>query len=107
MEYLDRLYDSAKAIDLEIPISKEEFAEIILETLRKNKLKDAYIRPIVLRGIGDLGLDPRKCGRQSIIVITREWGKLYGDLYEERFGSCNRWLREGMQSTLYHPISSR
>jgi len=83
MEHLDRLYDSAKAIDLEIPITKEEFAEIILETLRKNKLKDAYIRPIVSRGIGDLGLDPRKCGKPSIIVITREWGKLYGDLYEK------------------------
>lgn len=40
--------------------------------VRNNKLKDAYIRPIVLRGIGDLGLDPRKCGRPSIIVITRE-----------------------------------
>ena len=83
MEHLDRLYDSAKAIDLEIPISKEEFANIILETLRKNKLKDAYIRPIVSRGIGDLGLDPKKCGKPSIIVITREWGKLYGDLYEK------------------------
>ncbi len=82
-EHVDRLYDSAKAIDLEIPISREEFMEIILETLRKNKLKDAYIRPIVTRGIGDLGLDPRKCGRPSIIVITKPWGKLYGDLYEK------------------------
>ncbi|RLI70404.1 branched-chain amino acid aminotransferase [Archaeoglobales archaeon] len=83
MEHLDRLYDSAKAIDLKIPITKEEFAEIILETLRKNKLKDAYIRPIVSRGVGDLGLDPRKCEKPSIIVITREWGKLYGNLYEK------------------------
>ena len=81
-EHLDRLYDSAKAIDLEIPISRDEFANIILETLRKNKLKDAYIRPIVTRGIGDLGLDPQKCAKPSIIVITKEWGKLYGDLYE-------------------------
>ncbi len=82
-EHIDRLYDSAKAIDLEIPVSREEFMEIILETLRKNKLKDAYIRPIVTRGIGDLGLDPRKCGKPSIIVITKPWGKLYGDLYEK------------------------
>ncbi len=82
-EHIDRLYDSAKAIDLEIPISKEEFIEIILETLRRNKLRDAYIRPIVTRGIGDLGLDPRKCGKPSIIVITKPWGKLYGDLYEK------------------------
>ncbi len=82
-EHVDRLYDSAKAIDLEIPVSREEFMEIILETLRKNNLKDAYIRPIVTRGIGDLGLDPRKCGKPSIIVITKPWGKLYGDLYEK------------------------
>ncbi len=82
-EHVDRLYDSAKAIDLEIPISKEEFVEIILETLRKNNLRDAYIRPIVTRGIGDLGLDPRKCEKPSIIVITKPWGKLYGDLYEK------------------------
>ncbi|WP_202320795.1 branched-chain-amino-acid transaminase [Archaeoglobus neptunius] len=82
-EHIDRLYDSAKAIDLEIPLSKEEFIEAILETLRKNNLKDAYIRPIVTRGIGDLGLDPRKCGKPSVIVITKPWGKLYGDLYEK------------------------
>ncbi len=82
-EHVDRLYDSAKAIDLEVPVSKEEFMNIILETLRKNKLKDAYIRPIVTRGIGDLGLDPRKCREPSIIVITKPWGKLYGDLYEK------------------------
>lgn len=82
-EHIDRLYDSAKAIALEIPISKEEFIEIILETLRKNNLRDAYIRPIVTRGIGDLGLDPRKCKKPSIIVITKPWGKLYGDLYEK------------------------
>jgi len=82
-EHIDRLYDSAKAIDLQIPIGKEEFIEIILETLRRNGLRDAYIRPIVTRGVGDLGLDPRKCSKPSIIVITKPWGKLYGDLYEK------------------------
>ncbi len=82
-EHIDRLYDSAKAIDLKIPISKEEFIDIILETLRRNNLRDAYIRPIVTRGVGDLGLDPRKCQKPSIIVITKPWGKLYGDLYDK------------------------
>jgi branched-chain amino acid aminotransferase len=81
-EHMNRLYDSAKAIDLQIPITKEEFEKIILETLRINKLRDAYIRPIVTRGVGDLGLDPRKCKKPTIIVITKPWGKLYGDLYE-------------------------
>ncbi len=81
-EHIDRLYDCARVIDLQIPISKEEFANAILETLRRNNLKDAYIRPIVTRGVGDLGLDPRKCENPNVIIITKPWGKLYGDLYE-------------------------
>ncbi len=81
--HLDRLYDSAKTIDLEVPVPKQEMTEIILETLRKNNLKDGYIRPIVTRGVGDLGLDPRKCPKPSIIVIAVEWGAMYGDLYEK------------------------
>lgn len=82
-EHIDRLYDSARAINLEIPHTKEEFEKIILETLRRNKLRDAYIRPIVSRGVGDLGLDPRKCKKPTVIVITKPWGKLYGDLYSK------------------------
>ncbi|TGC07314.1 branched-chain-amino-acid transaminase [Methanolobus halotolerans] len=81
-EHVDRLYDSAKAIALNIPMSKEEMEEAILETLRKNNLKDAYIRPIVSRGIGDLGLDPRKCPKPNVFIISQEWGAMYGDLYE-------------------------
>jgi branched-chain amino acid aminotransferase len=56
--------------------------EAILETLRKNNLTDAYIRPIVSRGVGDLGLDPRKCPKPNIYIISQEWGAMYGDLYE-------------------------
>ncbi|WMW26225.1 branched-chain-amino-acid transaminase [Methanolobus sediminis] len=81
-EHVDRLYDSARAIALNIPLSKEEMEEAILETLRKNNLTDAYIRPIVSRGIGDLGLDPRKCPIPNIFIISQEWGAMYGDLYE-------------------------
>jgi len=82
-EHLARLYDSAKTIDLAIPIAKEEMAEAIKETLRRNDLKDAYIRPIVTRGKGDLGLDPRKCEKPTVIVIAVTWGAMYGDLYEK------------------------
>jgi branched-chain amino acid aminotransferase len=92
-EHVDRLYDSARVIDLKIPVSKDEFKEIILETLRKNRLRDAYIRPIVTRGKGDLGLDPRKCANPSIIVITIEWGKLYGDLYERGLSAVTVCIR--------------
>ncbi|MGP8337341.1 MAG: aminotransferase class IV, partial [Methanosarcinaceae archaeon] len=81
-EHIDRLYDSATAIALKIPIPKEGMKEAILATLRKNNLKDAYIRPIVSRGVGDLGLDPRQCPTPNIYIITQEWGAMYGDLYE-------------------------
>ncbi|MEM0084490.1 MAG: branched-chain-amino-acid transaminase [Candidatus Methanomethylicia archaeon] len=70
-EHIDRLYESAKTLDIKIPLSKEEFKEIILETLRRNKLTTAYIRPIVTRGIGKLGLDPRHCEKPTIIVIPQ------------------------------------
>ncbi|WP_292487377.1 branched-chain-amino-acid transaminase [Methanohalobium sp.] len=81
-EHIDRLYDSAKAIVLDIPLTKDEMIEAILQTLRKNNLMDAYIRPIVSRGIGDLGLDPRKCTKPNVFIITQQWDALYGDLYE-------------------------
>jgi branched-chain amino acid aminotransferase len=82
-EHLDRLYDSAKTIDLHPPLSKDELAEVICELLRKNKLDNAYIRPIISRGVGDLGLDPRKCPKPSVIVIATSWGAMYGDLYDK------------------------
>ena len=82
-EHLDRLYDSAKTIDLAVPIAKAEMADAIREVLRRNGLRDAYIRPIVTRGVGDLGLDPRKCPKPSVIIIAVEWGAMYGDLYEK------------------------
>jgi branched-chain amino acid aminotransferase len=81
-EHIDRLYDSAKTINLVIPHTKEEFSELILETLRKNNLRDAYIRPVVTRGKGDLGLDPRKCPYPTVFIIATSWGAMYGNLYE-------------------------
>jgi branched-chain amino acid aminotransferase len=69
-EHIDRLFQSAHALMLQIPLTKEQTIEAVLETLRKNKMKDAYIRLVVTRGVGDLGLDPRKCPKATVIVIT-------------------------------------
>ena len=69
-EHVDRLYRSAHAIMLNMPITKQEMIQAVLDTLRKNQMRDAYIRLVVSRGIGDLGLDPRKCPIASVIVIT-------------------------------------
>ena len=75
-EHLERLYRSARAILIDIPLSLDEMREATLETLRRNNLKDAYIRLIVTRGKGDLGLDPRKCPKAAIIIIADQI-KLY------------------------------
>jgi branched-chain amino acid aminotransferase len=82
-DHLDRLYDSARTIDLCVPMTKEEMAEAMKETIRRNNLKNGYIRPIVTRGIGDLGLCPTKCPKPTVIIIAIEWGAMYGDLYEK------------------------
>ncbi len=78
-EHLDRIYFSAKAIMLEMPLSKEEMAKAVLETLRKNNLKDAYVRLVVTRGVGDLGLDPRKCPKSTVFVIAVPLLQLYDE----------------------------
>ena len=69
-KHLDRLYQSATAISLKIPVSKEVFRDNIVETLKINELDDAYIRVVVTRGIGDLGLDPRKCKRPQYLSLS-------------------------------------
>jgi len=69
-EHIKRLYESAKSIELSVPMSEEVMKKTILETIRRNGLKDAYVRLVVTRGVGDLGLDPRKCPTPSIIVIA-------------------------------------
>jgi len=69
-EHVDRLYDSAQAIWLTIPISKEEMTAITEEAVRRSGIAEAYIRHVVTRGVGDLGLDPRKCAKASVIIIV-------------------------------------
>ncbi len=69
-EHISRLYASARAIKLDIPLTPGQFRKAIIDTLAANSLRDAYIRAIVTRGPGDLGLDPRKCLKPSVIIIT-------------------------------------
>src|SRR3979411_3062437 len=69
-EHLERLWDSARSICLEIPIGRGEMTEALLETIRRNDLREGYIRLIVTRGIGNLGLNPAQCKRPSVIIIA-------------------------------------
>ena len=69
-EHLERLWDSARALMLTIPLSMEEMEVAVLETVRKNDLRDGYIRLLVTRGKGNLGLSPDRCPKASVIIIA-------------------------------------
>src|SRR5689334_10082094 len=68
-EHLDRLFNSARAIMLTPPMSKKALEEAVIATLQANQLRDAYIRLVITRGEGDLGLDPQKCPKPSVFII--------------------------------------
>ena len=69
-EHIDRLYDSARAIWLTVPMPRDEMITVTEEAVRRSGLAEAYVRHIVTRGVGDLGLDPRKCAKPSVIIIV-------------------------------------
>jgi branched-chain amino acid aminotransferase len=82
-EHIERLYESAKMIMLDIGISSQEMFEVVLETLRRNNLSEGYVRLVVTRGKGDLGLDPRKCPRSTVICIAAQITLYPEELYEK------------------------
>src|SRR5271170_3984165 len=81
-EHVDRLFESARAIKLEIPISREQMIEAILSTVKANNKQNGYIRPVVTRGSGYLGLDPRKTSDPQVIVIVDDISMYPPELYE-------------------------
>ena len=84
-DHLDRLYETAHTLMLKIPYTKRQLQDAVIKTLKVNGLSDAYIRLVVTRGPGDLGLDPKKCKHPTVFIIT---GKIV--LYPEKI------YREGM-----------
>lgn len=105
-EHVDRLYRSAHAITLQIPLAKEELVKAIVETLRKNNMKDSYVRLIVSRGIGDLGLDPRKCPKPTIIIITDTIQIRAGNAKETGVTAMLSWVRRNPVDATTHEIKS-
>ncbi len=77
-EHVDRPYESAQIISLRIPLSKEELKEVILEVLRRNRLYDAHIRPIVTRGCGEVGVNPAPELTPTVIVFAHLWAPFLG-----------------------------
>ncbi|MDR3256354.1 MAG: branched-chain-amino-acid transaminase [Endomicrobium sp.] len=106
-EHLDRLWVSAKAINLTIPVQQQEMEKAIIKTLLANKLSNAYIRLIVTRGCGDLGLDPRKCIMPpSIIIITDNISLYPEELYEKGMDVITVSTRRIRQDSLSSNIKS-
>ena len=105
-EHVDRLYRSAHAIMLKIPLTKEEMVQAVVETLRKNKLKDSYIRLVVTRGVGDLGLDPRKCPKPSVIIITDTISLHATGAKENGITTMFSWVRRNPVDATTHEIKS-
>ncbi len=81
-EHIERLYASARAILLEIPMTPAAMTEALLETCRQNRIRDGYIRLVVTRGIGTLGLNPNRCRRPSVIIIAGKIQLYPPELYQ-------------------------
>lgn len=82
-EHIDRLYDSAEAISLQIQLGRDQLKDAIVSTLKANNLKDSYIRLVVTRGVGKLGLDPFNCETPQLVIITDTIQLYPKELYEK------------------------
>lgn len=82
-EHIDRLFDAAKTIDLKIPYSKEEIMDIVCLSCAKNNISNGYIRLVITRGIGDLGLSPKNCKEASVICIAANVTLYSDEMYEK------------------------
>lgn len=105
-DHIDRLYRSAQAILLDIPLSKEKIAAAIIKTLKANKLKDSYIRIVVTRGEGDLGLDPRKCRQPTLFIITDNIAFYPAELYKKGLDIVTVPTRRNINEALSPQIKS-
>jgi len=106
-EHIERLYTSARSIMLQIPITQKQMTDAVLNTLRKNRLRDAYIRLVVTRGKGDLGLDPRKCTGATIIVITEPVITLHSKEKKEKgITAMVTWVKRDPVDATSHEVKS-
>ncbi len=106
-EHLERLYRGARTIMLDVGMTPEALREAVLESLRVNELRDAYIRLVVSRGVGDLGLDPRKCTQGANVIIIADAIQLYPqEMYEAGLEVKTVVTRRNMPTALNPAIKS-
>jgi branched-chain amino acid aminotransferase len=105
-EHLDRLYDSAKSIMLTIPLAQDEMERALVETIRKNELQSGYIRLVVSRGPGDLGLDPRRSPKAWVIIIVEQLAIYPEEAYRDGLRSVSVSQRRNIPDALNPKIKS-
>lgn len=106
-DHIDRLYRSAHPIFLKIPLTKSQLTEAVLKSLKKNNLTNAYIRLVVTRGVGDLGLDPRKCPKATIIIITEPMLQLNSpEALANGITTTITWVKRNPVDAATHEIKS-
>ena len=93
-EHVDRLMNSAKVYRMDVPYSREQISQAILDTIRENRMKECYIRPVIFRGYGEIGVNPLGCPIDLVIAVW-EWGKYLGkDALEQGVDVCvSSWTR--------------
>jgi branched-chain amino acid aminotransferase len=105
-EHLLRLWDSARSICLEIPMTMQDMTEAVLETIRQNHLRDGYIRLLVTRGIGNLGLNPTQCKSPSVIIIAATIALYHQDFYRKGLTIVTCATRRSNQAALNPAVKS-
>ncbi len=78
-EHLDRLHESAKSIKIDLPMSKDELGGLVVEVLKKNQLRNGYVRIVLSRGAGKMGVDPRNCPKPTLVVMAEPREPLFGE----------------------------
>ena len=105
-EHIDRLFDSAKAILLDIPMSHADIMKATVATCRENNLRDGYIRLVVTRGVGTLGLNPNRCKRGSVIIIADKIQVYPKEMYENGMAIVTVATMRNLHSALNPAIKS-
>ena len=104
--HIDRLFASAKAILLEIPMSHAQVMRAVVETCRRNRIRDGYVRLVVTRGVGTLGLNPNRCKKGSVIIIAGKIQLYPQELYERGMAIITVPTTRNLHSALNPAIKS-
>lgn len=105
-EHLERLWDSARSICLSIPMTRQEMTAALLETIRQNHLRDGYVRLLVTRGVGNLGLNPDHCKEPSVIIIAATIALYHEDFYRKGLNIVTVATRRSNPASLNPAVKS-